>query len=144
MKVTSTGSYLDLDGPWEVTDVDIKSNVGVASKGELLTRETVSVFLDVCFGHDGHLLSRDGSSCGVQEVVFRIVIVWHTESAHGLNRHNMWFNSTRLYSDGAKSQQSPKRCLKLSGKVFLRPTIWHIFPLLLGDKHFKMGWCHTP
>lgn len=65
-------SYLDLDGPWEVTDVDIKSNVRVASEGELFTWETVSIFLDVCFGHDGHLLSRDCSSCRVKEFMFRI------------------------------------------------------------------------
>ncbi len=62
--------YLDLDGPWEVTDVDVKGNIGVASKGELLAGEAVSVFLDVCFGHDGHLLSRDGSSCWGKEFVF--------------------------------------------------------------------------
>lgn len=66
----SPSPYLDLDGPWEVTDVDIKGNIGVASKGELLTGETVSVFLDVGFRHDGHLLPWDGSSCWGKEFVF--------------------------------------------------------------------------
>ena len=55
--------YLDLDGPWEVADIDIEGDVWVASEGELLTGETVSVFLDVGFGHDGHLFSRNGSGC---------------------------------------------------------------------------------
>lgn len=45
--------HLDLDGPREVTDVDIKGDIGVASEGEPLTGETVSVLLDVSFGHDG-------------------------------------------------------------------------------------------
>lgn len=62
--------YLDLDWPGEITDVHIKGNVGVASKGELFTRETVSVILDVCFGHNGHLLSRDCSSCWEKEFIF--------------------------------------------------------------------------
>lgn len=60
--------YLDLDRPWEVADVDIKGDVGIASKGELLTRETVPVFLDVGFGHNGDLLSRDGASCWRKKV----------------------------------------------------------------------------
>jgi len=62
--------YLDLDGPWEVTDVDVKGNIWVAPEGELLTGEAVSVFLDVRFGHDGHLLSRNGSSCRDTEFTF--------------------------------------------------------------------------
>lgn len=69
-EITVWSAYLDLDRPWEVTDVDIKGNIGVASKGELLTGETVSVFLDVSFGHNGHLLSRDGSSCWGKEFTF--------------------------------------------------------------------------
>lgn len=62
--------YLDLDGPREVTDVHVKGNIGVASEGELLTGETVSVFLDVGFRHDGHLLPRDGPSCWGKEFTF--------------------------------------------------------------------------
>lgn len=60
--------YLDLDWPWEVTDVDVKGDVGVTSEGELLTGKTVSVFLDVGLRHNGHLLSRDGSSCWGESV----------------------------------------------------------------------------
>lgn len=63
----SPSPYLDLDGPREVTDVHIESNIGVASEGKLLTGEAVSVFLDVGFRHDGHLLPRDGSSCWGKE-----------------------------------------------------------------------------
>lgn len=62
--------YLDLDWPWEITDINIKGNVGVASKRELFTGEAVSVFLDVCFGHNGHLLSGDRSSCWDKEFIF--------------------------------------------------------------------------
>lgn len=50
-------SYLDFDWPGEVADVDIKSDVGVASEAELLRGEAVPVLFDVCLGHDGDLLT---------------------------------------------------------------------------------------
>lgn len=55
--------YLDLDRPGEVADVYVEGDVGVASEGEFLTGETVSVLLYVGFGNNVHLLTRDGSSC---------------------------------------------------------------------------------
>lgn len=66
-RVATSAFYLDLDGPWEVTDVDVKGDVWVAPEGELLTGEAVPVLLDVAFGHDGHLLPGNGSSCRDKE-----------------------------------------------------------------------------
>lgn len=70
MKVTKHSLYLDLDGPWEITDIDIEGDIGVASEGELLTGEAVFVLLDVSLGHDGYFLSRDGSSCWGKKFMF--------------------------------------------------------------------------
>lgn len=55
--------HLYFDWPWEVADVYIEGDVGIAVKTEFLTRETVSVLFDVGLGHDGDLFPRDGPSC---------------------------------------------------------------------------------
>ena len=50
-------SYLDLDWPGEVADIDIEGGVGVEAEVEFLTGETVSVFLNVGPGHNVHLFT---------------------------------------------------------------------------------------
>lgn len=55
--------YLYFDWPWEVTDVYIEGDVGIAVKTELLAWETVSVLFNVGLGHNWDLFPRDGPSC---------------------------------------------------------------------------------
>lgn len=61
MRPKST-SYLNFDGPGEITNVNKESDIWVVTKIKLLIREAIFVLLDVGFRNNRHLFSSLGSS----------------------------------------------------------------------------------
>lgn len=61
MRPKST-SYLNFDGPGEITDINKESDILVVAKIKLLIREAIFVLLNVGFRNNRHLFSSLGSS----------------------------------------------------------------------------------
>lgn len=56
-------SYLNFDGPGEITDINEESDIWVVAKIKFLVREAIFVLLNVGFWNNRHLFSSLGSSC---------------------------------------------------------------------------------
>lgn len=144
--------YLDLDGPWEITDVDIKGDIGVASKGELLTGETVSVFLDVSFGHDRYFLSRDGSSCWGKKFVFSTLsfgdhwVPLHTEMELDQLQRIIMNPLLGLSSHLGQRESSHEQlllCLKCITLLFGWPKTVELYCVIAKCPYFIVKWTWT-
>lgn len=58
---TKNTSYLNFDGPGEITDINEESDIWVVAKIELLIRKAIFVLLNVGFWNNRHLFSSLGS-----------------------------------------------------------------------------------